>query len=96
MYNIEDSSYIIFEIHKCTEATKFPGNPDCAPVSEIDAWIENKYAAFKMINQKIDFTDRDEFAVRFNEIYVPAIPIKSGIFSDTGYRWRYNIFERYD
>jgi hypothetical protein len=96
VYNLEDSSYIIYEIHKCTEATKFPGNPDCAPISEIDAWIENKYAAFKMINQKIDFTDRDEFAVRFNEIYVPAIPLKSGIFSDTGYRWRYNIFERYD
>jgi hypothetical protein len=32
VYNIEDSSYIIVEIHKCSEATKFPGNPDCAPV----------------------------------------------------------------
>lgn len=96
VYNLKDSSYLIYEIHKCTNATRLPGYPECAPKEEMEKWLSTKYAAFKMINQKIDFTDRDEFAVRMNEIYVPAIPIKSGLFSDTGYRWRYNKFERYD
>lgn len=29
-------------------------------------------------------------------MFIPSIPLKAGKFSDTGYRFRYNIFERFD
>ena len=49
-----------------------------------------------MINEKIDFNDRDERAVRYNEVFIPSIPINSRVFSDTGHRYRYNKFLRTD
>lgn len=96
VYNLKDSAYIVYEIHKCTEATRLDGYPPCAPSDEITTWLADKYATFKVLNQKIDFTDRDEFAVRLNEVFIPSVHLASGLFSDTGYRFRYNIFERYD
>lgn len=96
VYNLKDSAYIIYEIHKCSNETKLPGYPDCKSDDEIEAWLENKYVMFKFINQKIDFTDRGEYAVRLNEVWFPSIPLKSGLYTDSGYRYRYNKFERYD
>ena len=29
-------------------------------------------------------------------MFVPAVPMEAGSYSDTGYRFRYNIFERQD
>lgn len=48
------------------------------------------------MNEKIDFNDRDEKAVRLGEQFVPSIPIKSGTFTDAGHRYRYNKFLRTD
>lgn len=73
-----------------------PGYPDCAPENEIKDWISDKFMAFKVLNQKIDFSDRDEFAVRLNEVFVPSASLAAGTVCDTGYRFRYNKFERYD
>jgi hypothetical protein len=97
-YLLQDHAYIIFEIWRCTNdpSRKLQGYPDCAPADQIQKWMQTKYATFKVINQKIDFMDRGEFAVRNNEIFVPVIPLKWGKFSDTGYRFRYNDFQRYD
>jgi hypothetical protein len=39
---------------------------------------------------------KGSYAVRNNEIFIPAISIAWGFYSDTGYRFRYNNFERYD
>lgn len=58
--------------------------------------MSTKRATFKVINQKIDFLDRDEYAVRNNEVFVPSISLEWGNYSDTGYRFRYNHFERFD
>lgn len=45
-----DSAYIVYEIHKCSDATKFPGYPACASDADIDAWLSDKYATFKVLN----------------------------------------------
>jgi len=52
--------------------------------------------ALKLINQKIDFISFNETAVRYNEVYIPAVPLGNGAYSDTGYRLRFNEFLRQD
>ena len=58
--------------------------------------MSTKVATMKVINQKIDFLDRGSYAVRNNEVYIPGISLGWGNYSDTGYRFRYNTFERFD
>ena len=65
----------VYEIHKCVNATRQPDEPICASDEEIEEWLVNKYAQFRFINQKIDFNDRGEYAVRLNEIWLPTMPL---------------------
>ena len=60
----------------------------------IDNWLRYKVAAMKIINQKIDFTGFSDYDVRYNEMFVPSIPLAYPSYSDTGYRFRYNAFDR--
>ena len=92
----KDSAYVIYEFFKCSDATKEPGYPECASPSDIENYLETKKIGFKIINQKIDFNERGPKAVRFNEIFVQTIDMRAGKFSDTGHRFRYNIFNRID
>lgn len=62
----------------------------------IDNFTRNKKVGGKIINQKIDFTTFNDYAVRFNELYIPSIDMRYPSYSDTGYRFRYNIFDRAD
>jgi hypothetical protein len=62
----------------------------------INNFVRFKKATMKIINQKIDFTTFDDYAVRYNELFVPSIPMAYPSYSDTGYRFRYNLFERID
>ena len=62
----------------------------------IDNWVRYKKAALVIINQKIDFTTFSQYAVRYNELYAPTVPLAYPSYSDTGYRHRYNVFERDD
>jgi hypothetical protein len=62
----------------------------------IDNWVRFKKASMKIINQKIDFTTFDDYAVRYNERHVPSVPLVYPSYSDTGYRFRFNLFERAD
>lgn len=62
----------------------------------IDNWLRYKVAAMKVLNQKIDFTSFGDYAVRYNEMFVPSIPLEYPSYSDTGYRFRYNLFDRKD
>ena len=50
----------------------------------------------KIINQKIEFNNFGEYAVRNNELFVPTISMKYPAYSDTGYRFRFNQFDRKD
>ena len=49
----------------------------------------------KVINKKIDLNNFDDYE-RENEIFFSSIPLSKGHFSDTGYRFRKNIFEGLD
>jgi hypothetical protein len=60
--------------------------------TSIDNWIRDKVVAMKLINQKIDFITFEDWAVRYNEVFIPGVPMGNGLFSDTGYRFRYNDF----
>lgn len=57
-------------------------------------WTEEKIAAMKLLNTKIDFYDFSDLAIRYNEVFIPGIPMNA--YSDTGYRFRYNEFDRTD
>jgi len=50
----------------------------------------------RVLNDKIDFSKFDEGSVRQNEIWMPLVKFKSGLFSDTGYRFRENEFKHGD
>lgn len=78
------------QIFMCSEETKLPGYPECATGPEIETFLLKKRVILKIISEQVDFTDRDERAVRSNEIYVPSVPISADTFSDIGIRYRYN------
>jgi hypothetical protein len=59
----------------------------------IDNWMRNKVVTLKLINQKIDFLTFDDWAVRYNEVFIPSVPMFNA-YSDTGYRFRRNNFDR--
>ena len=96
MVRKEDSAFVIYEIHKCSEKTMGPGYPECAKPDEIEAWINSKKATFKLISSKIDLTEMEERAVSFEELYLTQVPLKSGLYTDDGHRFRFNEFLRID
>ena len=59
----------------------------------IDNFLRSKVVALKLINQKIDFITFDDWAVRYNEVFIPSVPMYDA-YSDTGYRFRRNNFFR--
>ena len=59
-------------------------------------YLQNKRLVIKMLNRKIDFGDYGNYAVRESEVYLPSIPIAGTLYSDTGYRFRRNYFDRND
>ena len=73
-----------------------PGDPECAPDEEIVAFLGAKRGLYKIISEQVDFNDRDEEAVRYNEIYTPSVPLDLAQFGDFGCRFRYNKFDRQD
>ena len=50
---------------------------------------------FKVINKKVDLNNFDDYEREY-EIFFPSIPLSKGLFSDTGYRYRKNIFQGLD
>ena len=49
----------------------------------------------RVMNPQIDFTI-DNNPVRENERWLPSFPLKTGSFSDVGFRFRLNIFNMLD
>lgn len=107
VYN-EDHSYLIYEIHRCHEAIRNTTqidpdcmsncttvDPPCASSSEIDEYTQYKKAMFRVIDTKVDYSNF-AVSVRNKEKFLPSIPLSKGSYSDTGYRFRKNIFNRND
>ena len=85
-------SKVILEINKCSNATREEGHPICATPEEIREWTERKTARLRIINQKIDFNDFSAQPFRQFEVFLPNIPLAEKHFTDSGYRYRRNIF----
>ena len=76
--------------------TKKYNGPGCAGKDQIKSWLEYKVVHLRVLNDKINFSKFNHESVRQNESWLPVVPLRSGIFSDTGYRMRENIFYKYD
>jgi len=37
---LQDHAYIIYEVHKCNEDTRHDDDPECAPMDEINEWLD--------------------------------------------------------
>ena len=58
-----DHEYVVYEILNCDNDNLEEGDPECADEDELREWLSNKAVHYRIINQQIDFTDRDTFAV---------------------------------
>ena len=47
---------------------------------------------WSVLNEKLDFSKWDNDHIRQNEIWLPTLPMIPGKFTDSGYRFRENIF----
>ena len=74
-YIAEESIYGVAEILKCTEDSRMEGDPECATDPEIIEFLGAKRGLYKIISEQVDFNDRSEKAVRYNEIYTPSVPL---------------------
>ena len=63
-------------------------------MDSINKWLETKSAHLRILNQKVDFTKKDQ--VRENEIWMPLVSLKAGTFTDQGFRFRQNRVPRDD
>ena len=49
---------------KCQDDLRLDDDPACAPMNEINEWLETKQLHLKVIDNKIDFNSYEEMAVR--------------------------------
>jgi len=61
MISKDDHSYIIYELHKCTDEIRESVGQliECAEDQEIENWLKGKKLGFKIIQDKIDFSKFD-------------------------------------
>ena len=71
-------------------------DPECASKGEIDDWLRHKKIMFKVIKMNSDFGSFGDSPVSEAESWLSSIPLKPGLYSDTGYRFVKNVFERQD
>ena len=81
---------------KCTNDLRELGDPPCASMDEINMWLDKKAAHIRVLNKKVDFSLYDDSQVRQNEIWLPTVQFRAGIYTDQGYRFRQNYFDKED
>ena len=57
-------AYIVYDIVRCTEATRNAGDPECADEDAIDKWTEYKKIGIRIINKTIDNSSYNKNAFR--------------------------------
>ena len=92
----ENHSLLVYEFRKCEDENRLPDDPPCKPMKQINDWLRTKAVHLRILNDKIDFSKFDHGAVRQNEIWMPLLKFKPGVFSDAGYRFRENTFIKAD
>ena len=65
-------------------------------MDDINEWLDTKKIHMKIIDNKIDFNSFDDHPIRETEKWMPMIDLSPGHYSDSGYRFRKNTFQRDD
>ena len=53
---LQEHSYLIYEIVKCTKDSRKDGDPPCETMGNINKWLSTKAAHMRVLNKKVDFT----------------------------------------
>ena len=91
-----EHSYLIYEFVKCHDEIRKADDPPCKGRDEINEWLKTKSVHLRVLNDKIDFTTFNDDTTRKNEIWMPVLKFKPGLYSDAGYRYRENTFDKKD
>ena len=73
-------------------------DPKCADDAAITTWRQKKKLVVKMLNENVDMSHENIYQnpnsekTKHSEIYMPAIPLKETLYTDSGYRLRKNIY----
>lgn len=73
-----------------------PNDPSKVLVQGINDWLETKVVHLRVLNEKIDSSKFDKGIVRQNEIWMPAMRMRPGLYHDAGYRFRENTINLKD
>lgn len=72
----------MYEFLKCTDELLEEGDPPCASMEDINKWLSTKSAHLRVLNMKVDFTLYSNTIIRQNEIWLPSVQFKAGIYTD--------------
>ena len=61
---LEEYSYVVFEVSNCNNDTRGENDPECATPEEINEWISTKQIQIRIVDNKIDFDSYSKNAVR--------------------------------
>ena len=75
-----EHSYLMFEFVKCHQDLLEEGDEPCAQMSAINEWLKYKAAHLRILNQRVDMRKKDRISE--NEIWMPAVQFKPGVFTD--------------
>lgn len=101
----EEKRNITLKVATCVPTEEEPlcetVDPPCATPDEIKAWLKTKRIALYMINEKTDWKDfkgngKSKRATRQSQEFLPSVPLASGKYSESWYRFRRNTFDRLD
>ena len=87
-----EHSYMLFEFVKCHKDLLEEGDEPCAEMSDINDWLATKAAHLRILNQRVDMRKKNQISE--NEIWMPVVQFKPGVFTDQGFRYRENILPK--
>lgn len=108
----EDTALVSYEIFRCHDGArnKSPLDPKCDPAkgiceltdlpcksgTDIDTWLKTKMLQLSLINTKINFSSKGEISTFQTLKDLAPIPLTSGVFTESEYRFRKNEFSNYN
>lgn len=88
-----DSSIFINFIYRCKNDTNDPTAPVCKTKEEIDEWLLNKNIQPISMNKAPNFDSFEKFTNEWEAVFRS---IRLNRYTDTGYRFVYNEYNRVD
>lgn len=98
----KNQSFIAFEVYRCNNETthynktlNMTVNNTCKTEDEIDEFISNKNVLPIIINKQANFDSFEDFTTEM-EMWQVNMKLGPGLYTDAGYRFRLNNYERKD